>query len=61
MIQVLFRECCECCQHIKVDYETNVMGMTVIGCEHMNVCGQYAQEELPPQDITVKGFADADG
>ena len=61
MIQMLFRECCEECPHIKVDYETSEMGMTVIGCEHMKVCGHYHREDPPPQDITVKGFCDADG
>lgn len=49
MIQILLRECCEDCPHIKVDYETGEMGVTVIGCEHMKVCGHYHREEQPPR------------
>ena len=67
MIAVLFRECCEECPHIRVDYETNSGGVapltTVIGCEHMNVCGKYQEAKEPEeaQDITIKGFGHADG
>lgn len=66
MINILFRECCENCPHILVDYETNSVGITgpstVIGCAHMRVCGMYYQEEPElPQDVTVRGFHDADG
>jgi hypothetical protein len=63
MIEVLFRECCENCHHISVEYNT-VSGyttrVTTIGCSHMSVCGKYLQEEPPAQDITVRGFANAD-
>lgn len=66
MIDILFRECCESCPHIQVDYETHGVGITetatMIGCSHMRVCGMYQQEEPDPtQDITVRGFHDADG
>lgn len=68
MIEILFRECCENCTHIQVDHETYGTGITVpntmIGCVHMSVCGRYRREEPieeAPQEVTVKGFHDADG
>lgn len=67
MIEILFRECCVSCPHIQVDFETYGTGITaphtMIGCAHMQVCGQYQQEEPqePPQDVTVRGFHNVDG
>lgn len=64
MINIRFRECCEACPNIDVNYDSmvNVLGepATIIGCSHMCVCGRYSKEEeseeSPPE---IKGFCDA--
>lgn len=67
MIDIRFRGCCEMCPYIDVVSETTkkVTGEveTVIGCHHSCVCAVYRAEvqETPSQDITVRGFHDADG
>lgn len=68
MINIYFKPCCHSCNNLDLDYEqTSRLRelVTVIGCRHSCVCGKYqaepAEEELPPQDITAKGFCNADG
>lgn len=68
MIDIYFKPCCHSCNNLEPDYEqTRGLGelVTVISCHHACVCGKYqaapAEEEAPTQDITVKGFCNADG
>ncbi|MBQ8237373.1 MAG: hypothetical protein IJZ39_04430 [Oscillospiraceae bacterium] len=67
MIDIYFKKCCPSCNTLDLDYEqTSGLGelVTVISCGHACVCGKYnaePEEETPPQDVTVKGFCDADG
>ena len=67
MIDIQFKKCCHACSNIDVSYDqTRGFGevVTVIGCNHACVCGDFNAEELKeewPTDITVKGFHDADG
>ena len=67
MIDIQFKRCCSTCPNIDVSYEqTRGLGevITVIGCNHACVCGYYNSEEAEVaavQDVTVKGFLDADG
>lgn len=66
MIDILFQSCCENCPHIDVIWE-QTRGfsevVTVIGCAHSCVCGDYSAQQQEPtaEDITVKGFYHADG
>ena len=69
MIENRFKRCCYTCNNLDPDYQqTSGLGelVTVIGCRHSHVCGKYLAEpegleEAPPQDVTVKGFHNADG
>jgi hypothetical protein len=69
MIEIRFKACCCICNNLDPDYQqTSGLGelVTVIGCRHSHVCGKYLAEpeeteEAPPQDVTVKGFHNADG
>ena len=69
MIENRFRRCCHTCNNLNPDYQqTSGFGelVTVFGCVHSHVCGKYLaepeeSEEAPPQDVTVKGFHNADG
>lgn len=63
MIEILFKDCCDSCPHIDVDYETYGTGITtpttMTGCKYMCVCGQYKEDipEAPPGvDVIVKGL-----
>lgn len=66
MIDIYFKDCCKCCNNLDLDYEqTSGLGelVTVISCRHACVCGKYnAEPEYGEvaQDVTVKGFCDAD-
>ena len=67
MIEIQFKQCCNTCPNIDVNYEqTRGFGevVTVIGCSHACVCADYNAEEpegeIPP-DVMVKGFCNADG
>lgn len=66
MIDIYFKKCCQSCGTLDLNYE-QISGLgelvTVISCSHACVCGKYnaePEEEAPPQDVTVKGFCDAD-
>ncbi len=67
MIDIQFKSCCKVCPNIDIDYEqTKGFGetVTVIGCSHACVCGAYnaeEPEEEAPQDVTVRGFYNANG
>lgn len=66
MIEILFKACCDNCQYIQVmDYGSAIIGRAMVGCIHMPVCEQYRAESADiqeqPQDVTVKGFQNADG
>lgn len=66
MIDIQFKRCCSVCPNIEVSHEqTRGFGevVTVIGCNHACVCGAYNAEEseVKTQDVTVKGFCNADG
>ena len=67
MIDIRFKSCCGVCGNLDV-VSDQVKGcaemLTVISCSHACVCGAYNEpEEDPdePQDISVKGFCNADG
>jgi hypothetical protein len=68
VIDIYFKQCCQNCNNLDLDYEqTSGLGelVTVIGCRHSCVCGKYNSEpeaeEASEQDVTVKGFCNADG
>lgn len=68
MIDIYFKPCCQHCNNLDLDYEqTSGLGelVTVISCRHSCVCGKYQSEqeteEATSQDITVRGFCNADG
>lgn len=69
MIDIYFKSCCQHCNNLDPEYEqTSGIGelVTVIFCRHSCVCGKYQAEPEDkdphtPQDVTVKGFCNADG
>ena len=69
MIKILYKECCQNCGHLDIDYETDEIRIMTgekqisayIGCSHMPVCKKYLDEkkmpvipELPKGDINIR-------
>lgn len=68
MIKILYKECCQNCGHLDIDYETDEIRIMTgekqisacIGCSHMKVCKSYLEEkknsvipELPRGNINI--------
>lgn len=69
MIKILYKECCQNCGNLDIDYETDEIRIMTgekqisayIGCSHMPVCKRYLDEkkltvipELPKGDINIR-------
>lgn len=61
MIKILFEDCCNNCPHIDVDIKQAVSfiedRITVIGCEHMEVCEKFLEKKRVKERITMAADA----
>lgn len=56
MIKIMYKECCQNCGNLDIDYETDEIHIMTgekqisafIGCSHMPVCKRYIDEKKMP-------------